>query len=138
MPNFIKTTGRGLMQLKHRSVKSAGAGTKRACFKVLAAARQAGFSFAAGVATPSDIEAGLEQQCDLLIYSNFSLQSMKSPGNSASLGVSRRDGAIVAWHEVPWPEGPCPKGAGGLSPGFQPWEPPPRAIRPEGAADRTY
>ena len=62
MPNFIKTTGRGLTQLKHRSVKSAGAGTKRACFKVLAAARQAGFSFAAGVATPSDIEAGLEQQ----------------------------------------------------------------------------
>ncbi len=31
----------------------------------------------------------------------------------------------------PWPEGPCPKGAGGLSPGFQPWEPPPerRALK---------
>ena len=26
----------------------------------------------------------------------------------------------------------------GFNPGFQPWEPPPRAIRPEGAADRTY
>ena len=25
----------------------------------------------------------------------------------------------------------------GFNPGFQPWEPP-RAIRPEGAADRTY
>jgi hypothetical protein len=39
--------------------------------------------------------------------------------------LSRRDRLIVARHEVPWPGGPCPKGAGGLSPGFQPWEPPP-------------
>jgi hypothetical protein len=23
----------------------------------------------------------------------------------------------------PWPFGPCPEGATGLSPGFQPWEP---------------
>ena len=29
----------------------------------------------------------------------------------------------------------CPKGAGELSPGFQPWEPPARAMRPEEAAD---
>ena len=27
MPNFIKTTGRGLTQLKHNSVRSAGAAT---------------------------------------------------------------------------------------------------------------
>jgi 2-dehydro-3-deoxyphosphogluconate aldolase/(4S)-4-hydroxy-2-oxoglutarate aldolase len=36
--------------------------------KVLAAAREAGLSFAPGVATPSDIEAGLEQQCDLFKF----------------------------------------------------------------------
>jgi hypothetical protein len=33
--------------------------------------------------------------------------------------LSRRDSTIVARHEVP-----CPNGAGGLSPGFQPWAEP--------------
>ena len=40
---------------------------------------------------------------------------------SASMGewlLSRRDKLIVARHEVPWPEGLCLKGAGGLSPGL--------------------
>jgi hypothetical protein len=46
--------------------------------------------------------------------------------------LSRRDSTIVARHEVPGLEfghlwrvtsgSFCPKGAGGLSPGFQPWE----------------
>jgi hypothetical protein len=31
----------------------------------------------------------------------------------------------------------APKAARGLSPGFQPWEPSPQAMRPEGAADQT-
>jgi hypothetical protein len=39
---------------------------------------------------------------------------------------------MVARHEVPPPSGPCPKGAGGLSPGFQPWEPPPQRFALKG------
>src|ERR1700722_8081982 len=31
-----------------------------------------------------------------------------------------------------WREGPCPKGAGGLSPGFQPWEPRPERFALKG------
>jgi hypothetical protein len=52
------------------------------------------------------------------------------------------EGIVKRWKQntgwKPMPEGPCPKGVGGLSPGFQPWEPPSMAIRPEGAADRKY
>jgi 2-dehydro-3-deoxyphosphogluconate aldolase/(4S)-4-hydroxy-2-oxoglutarate aldolase len=36
--------------------------------KVLAAAREAGLSFAPGVATPSDIEAALEHRCEVLKF----------------------------------------------------------------------
>ena len=39
---------------------------------------------------------------------------------------------IGARHEVPLPEGLCPKGAGGLSPGFQPWEPCPEGFALKG------
>ena len=46
--------------------------------------------------------------------------------------LSRRDSTIVARHEVP-----RPKGAGGLSPGFQPWEQPPERCALKGRQIET-
>jgi hypothetical protein len=47
---------------------------------------------------------------------------------------------IVARHEDKEDFGAIcrPGGARGFSPGFQPWEPPARATRPERAPDQTY
>jgi hypothetical protein len=61
------------------------------------------------------------------------------PGQTGPVGRT----PIVTWHEMPLQFGHLPKitsgnlrpeGAGGLSPGFQPWEPP---LVPEGRCDRS-
>jgi 2-dehydro-3-deoxyphosphogluconate aldolase/(4S)-4-hydroxy-2-oxoglutarate aldolase len=71
VPDMIAGVGTILTPDQVKLAKNSGAqfgvapGTNA---KVLAAAREAGLSFAPGVATPSDIEAGLEQQCDLFKF----------------------------------------------------------------------
>jgi hypothetical protein len=70
--------------------------------------------------------------CGTLNYNEFLFAFFftSNPTRILPIGVARKPG----------PEGPCPKGAGGLSPGlsqgFNPGNCHPRAMRPEGAADR--
>jgi 2-dehydro-3-deoxyphosphogluconate aldolase/(4S)-4-hydroxy-2-oxoglutarate aldolase len=71
VPEMIAGAGTILTPEQVRSVKEAGAHFGVAPGmnpRVLAAAREAGLSFAPGVATPSDIEAALEFECRLLKF----------------------------------------------------------------------
>jgi 2-dehydro-3-deoxyphosphogluconate aldolase/(4S)-4-hydroxy-2-oxoglutarate aldolase len=71
MPEMLTGAGTVLTPAQVLEVKEAGAsfavspGTNR---RVLAAAQEAGLSFAPGVATPSDIETALEFDCQLLKF----------------------------------------------------------------------
>ena len=71
VPEMIAGVGTILTPAQVYAAKEAGAafgvapGTNR---NVLTAARDAGLSFAPGIATPSDIEAALEQECRLLKF----------------------------------------------------------------------
>jgi 2-dehydro-3-deoxyphosphogluconate aldolase / (4S)-4-hydroxy-2-oxoglutarate aldolase len=71
VPEMIAGAGTILTADQVRSAKEAGAHFGVAPGmnpKVLAAAREAGLSFAPGIATPSDIEAALEFDCQLLKF----------------------------------------------------------------------
>jgi hypothetical protein len=60
--------------------------------------------------------------CATLNYNEFLFAFFftSNPTRILPIGVARK----------PRPEGPCPKGAGGLSPGFQPWELPSQSDAP--------